>query len=140
MQQRTPVEYEIDKSTPVKVYEPMRREDAFVLKYMSKHNQQRFSMKHKITVVLCVIIIFVVGALTVSSYKNYQSWKSEQNAKAVAADQAEAHKSALQQGIFNAEVKGLEDQCAKDKAAYAALTPAVKVKTVAPQCDVNLAQ
>ncbi len=97
-------------------------------------------MKHKITVVVCALAIFVAGMATVSSYQHYQKWRVEQNAKATAAAQSEAHRNAVQQALFNAEVKKLQDQCSKDKATYDALLPAQKAKTPAPQCDVNLVQ
>lgn len=97
-------------------------------------------MKHKITVVVCALAIFAAGMATVSSYQHYQVWRRAQDAKAVAASKSEQHRNAVQQAIFNAEVKKLEEQCAKDKATYDALPAAQKSKTPAPQCDVNLVQ
>lgn len=101
---------------------------------------ERKSMKHKITVAVCLVAIAAGLVYTVPAYHRYQAWRAEQNAKATAAAQSEAHKNAVQQAIFNAGVDKLEQNCAKDKANYAALPAATKAKTPAPQCDVNLVQ
>lgn len=111
-----------------------------MVKSKGKHNHKGLRMKHKLTTVLCVLAIAAASFLTVQGYHRYQTWRAAQAAKATATLQAEAHENVVKQTIFNAQVKKLEDQCAKDKASYNALPAFQKAKTAAPQCDLNLVQ
>lgn len=112
----------------------------FVLKSKGKHNHKGLGMKHKLTTVACVLAIAAASFVTVQGYHRYKTWASAQAAKAASYSAEMAHQNALRQANFNAQVKKLEDQCTKDKAAYDALPLAQKAKTPAPQCSVNLVQ
>jgi hypothetical protein len=91
-------------------------------------------MKHKVTVVLCVAALAGGGVLAVSNYNENQAEKQV----AAVASQIAARHTAEVEATFNTGVRQLEAQCSKDKAAYAALAPALQLKTPAPVCVTNL--
>ena len=62
-------------------------------------------MKHKVTVVVCVIAIFVAGVLSVQAHDRYVVWRNAVRVKAVAASAAEAHKNAAQQKALYSTLK-----------------------------------
>lgn len=97
-------------------------------------------MKHKITVLLCLVALAGVIAFTAVSYEGYQSQKRQRAAQAAATLQVQARKDADHEAKFKAGLLQLEDQCATDKAAYLALPPAQRVKTAAPVCDPTLSE
>lgn len=98
--------------------------------------QSRHIMKHKITVLICIIVI-AVGALYANHlYHDYQVQQAN-----ISAAQAKVDKEAAQrEAQFQAGVQMDEAQCARDTLAYNALTPAAKLKASAPACEVNLIQ
>jgi hypothetical protein len=90
--------------------------------------------KHKITVVVCLVLVAATGALSVISYNHYRTWRDEQTAKSVAASQAEAKANTLEKAIYNSNLLKPDNQCQKDHAAWSALPAAQQAKTPAPNC------
>lgn len=97
-------------------------------------------MKHKLVVLGCVITLAVLAVLSVQAYDRYQTYHKSVEARITAATEKQAEVDAQRQAQFQAGVRQLEEQCAKDKTAYTALTPFQQLKIKAPNCEVHLVE
>lgn len=103
-------------------------------------NKQRNSMKHKLTVLICLIAIIGLGFYAKQIHHQYQI-KETRAASVARSVQLKASEVANQrEAQFQAGVAQDEAWCARDKLAYNILTPAAKLKAQVPDCQTNLIQ
>lgn len=88
-------------------------------------------MRHKIIAVLCLAALAGGGVVLTNDYRVDQAHKRAQS-------QAQARAAAAHEAAFIVQVRELQDQCAKDKAAYNLQPAALKLKTAAPTCNTDL--
>jgi PDZ domain-containing secreted protein len=101
-----------------------------------KHNHKGYGkMKHKITVILSVLVIVGVLAASFVSYEHYRQWRDVQVAKAHTSAVIHAQLAKAEAEQRTAKINGLKAQCTKDHASYLALTPAQKAKSVGLDCN-----
>lgn len=115
--------------------------DINMLKYPhSNHNQKGLSMRHKLTVAICLVAIAGLALYATRIHTEYKNQEAHAAAIAQSAQLKASEVANEKAATFQAGVKLDETQCARDQASYAALAPTVKVKTAAPDCETVIAQ
>lgn len=97
-------------------------------------------MKHKLTVLTCLVVVVGVGVFGARLTSEYHHAQSVAAQKSAAAEKLNKEAQAKKQALFQSGVQLDEAQCAKDKAAYQNLTLAERAKTSAPDCEVNIVE
>ncbi len=102
------------------------------------HHKQRQAMKHKLTVVICIILIVALGGYAARLHHEYVNTQQQIANRGHALQVKLSKEAAQRQAQFQAGVQLDEAQCARDQAAYKALAVTVKAKTVAPDCEASI--
>jgi hypothetical protein len=111
------------------------KEDMLISEY---NHKQESSMKHKITVAVCLIVVIAVGLLAYHAHHDYQIKQNQKANRLEEIQLADNAAKAKASSTYQAGVQTDEEQCARDQAAYSGLTAAEKVKTAAPVCVTNI--
>jgi type VI protein secretion system component VasK len=109
--------------------------------YMIQSNRKRKRsnpLKHKLTVVLSVLIIVAVAAVCVVRYEHHRNWQDAQALKAKVSAYVQQQEKASQAAAQQRQLNGLKAQCAKDHATYAAETPAQRATSKVTDCNPSL--
>lgn len=105
----------------------------------SAHKQEP-SMKHKITVVACLVAIVLLGGYAAKLHHNYEVKQQKVSNSAHTLQVKLSSEASQKEAQFQAGVKLDETQCSKDQAAYDSLTTLEREKTTAPDCEADLVQ
>jgi hypothetical protein len=104
--------------------------------YRVKHNHEGYGkMKHKITVLVSILVIVGVLAASFLSYEHYRNYRDIQAGRARVSAYVQKKSADLAAQKRDEKINGLKAQCAKDHAAFVALPAAQKAKSVGLDCD-----
>lgn len=94
-------------------------------------------LRHKITVIICIIVFIGLGATAYWAYNNDQArlyvQQVEQSTKA-------AINKKLQQTLIDQEKARLKTECAKETTYYNSLTIKQQATVAAPNCNLQMVE